>query len=174
MNDHFTLRGGIAVPANPFPLLPLRSRVLFPGTVLTLPVGRRRSVALLEAVRAGDVIGVAPQRDTRDDDLATADLNPVGVFARVVDIHRVSAGDYRLTLEGLDRFQLTDLSQNDPFWTASGNPVRDEVEDAVAAAALAEELREKVQAVAGWAPADLADPRADPHDGSVGAPVTYC
>jgi ATP-dependent Lon protease len=127
MNDHPTLRGGIPVPANPFPLLPLRSRVLFPGTVLTLPVGRSRSVALLEAVRAGDVIGVAPQRETRNDDLATADLNPVGVFARIVDIHRVSASDYRLTLEGLDRFQLTELLRNDPFWTASGNPFLDEV-----------------------------------------------
>jgi len=162
MNEHPTLRGGLAVPANPFPLLPLRSCVLFPGTVLTLPVGRSRSVALLEAVRAGDVIGVAPQRDTRNDDLATADLNPVGVFARIVEIHRVAASDYRLTLEGLDRFQLTGLVRNDPFWTASGNPVLDEVEDAGAAAALAVELREKVQAVEGWAQADLADPRTDP------------
>jgi ATP-dependent Lon protease len=162
MNDLSTLRGGIEVPANPFPLLPLRSIVLFPGTVLTLPVGRSRSVALLEAVRAGDVIGVAPQRDTSNDDLATADLNPVGVFARVVDIHRVSATDYRLTLEGLDRFQLTGLLRNDPFWTASGNLFRDEVEDAEAAAALAAELREKVQAVEGWAHAELADPSTDP------------
>jgi ATP-dependent Lon protease len=162
MNDHSTLRGGFAVPANPFPLLPLRSCVLFPGTVLTLPVGRSRSVALLEAVRAGDVIGIAPQRETRNDDLATADLNPVGVFARIVDIHRVSAGDYRLTLEGLDRFQLTGLLRNDPFWTASGNPVCDEVEDAEAAAALAVELREKVQGVEGWAHGDLAGPGTDP------------
>ena len=56
MNDNLLLRGGIAVPASPFPLLPLRSRVLFPGAVLTLMVGRSRSVALLEAVRPGDVI----------------------------------------------------------------------------------------------------------------------
>jgi len=162
MNHHSTLRSGSAVPANPFPLLPLRSRVLFPGTVRTLPVGRSRSVALLEAVRAGDVIGVAPQRDTRNDDLATADLNPVGVFARVVDIHRVSASDYRLTLEGLDRFQLTGLVRNDPFWTASGNLVPDQVEEAGAVAALALELRGQVQSVAGWAHPDLADPGTDP------------
>ncbi len=162
MNDHSTLRDGSAAPASPFPLLPLRSRVLFPGTVLTLPVGRSRSVALLEAVRAGDVIGVAPQRDTGNDDLVTADLNPVGVFARIVDVHRVSAGDYRLTLEGLDRFRLTALAGNDPFWTASGNLVRDEVGEPGAAAALAVALREQVQGASAWAHADLADPDADP------------
>ncbi len=162
MNDHPTLRGGIAVPADPFPLLPLRSRVLFPGIMLTLPVGRSRSVALLESVRAGDVIGVAPHLGTGSDDLTTADLNPVGVFARIVDISRASTSDYRLTLAGLDRFQLTGLLRNDPFWTASGTLVRDEVEDAGAAAALAGELREKVEAVEGWAHADLADPAADP------------
>ena len=162
MNDHSTLRGGIPAPANPFPLLPLRSRVLFPGTVLTLPVGRSRSVALLEAVRAGDVIGVAPQRDTASDELATADLNPVGVFARIVDLHRVATGDYRLTLEGLERFQLTGLLRNDPFWTATGNPAPDVVEDAGTAAALAGELRGQVQAVEGWAHADLAGSGAEP------------
>ena len=162
MNDSSTLRGGIAAPASPFPLLPLRSRVLFPGTVLTLPVGRSRSVALLEAVRAGAVIGVAPQLETRDDDLTAADLNPVGVFARILDIQRVAAGDYRLTLEGLDRFQLTGLLGSEPFWTASGELVRDEPGDPGAVAALAAELREKVRAVEGWAHAELADPGADP------------
>jgi len=162
MNDHSTLRGGFAIPASPFPLLPLRSCVLFPGTAQTLPVGRSRSVALVEAIRAGDIIGVAPQRETRNDELTLTDLNPVGVFARVVDIHRVAAGDYRLILEGLDRFQLTGLLRNDPFWTASGTPLPDELEDAGAVAALALELREKVQSVEGWAHAELADPAADP------------
>jgi ATP-dependent Lon protease len=136
--------------------------VLFPGTVLTLPVGRSRSVALLEAVRPGDVIGVAPQLDTRGDDLAMTDLNPVGVYARIVDIHRVSAGDYRLTLEGLDRFRLTGLVRNDPFWTGSGNLLQDEVDDAEAAGALAAELRDKVEALEGWAHAGLNDPGTDP------------
>jgi len=162
MNDHSTLRRGHAVPASPFPLLPLRSRVLFPGTVLTMPVGRSRSLALLEAVRAGEVIGVAPQLDPRSDDLATADLNPVGVFARIVDIRRVAAGEFRLTLEGLDRLRITGLLRNEPFWTASGNPVPDELEDPEAAAALAVELQEKVQAVEGWAHAEMADPRSEP------------
>ena len=41
-------------------MLPLRNGVLFPDTVITLPVGRRRSVALLENLSEGDVIPFDP------------------------------------------------------------------------------------------------------------------
>ena len=54
-------RRGVTTPASPFPVLPLRSGTLFPGTTLTLPVGRVRSVALLDALAPGAIIGVAFQ-----------------------------------------------------------------------------------------------------------------
>ena len=51
------------LPTTPFPLLPLRNGVLFPGTVITVPVGRARSIALIEALEPGKILGVAVQRD---------------------------------------------------------------------------------------------------------------
>src|SRR5689334_7419828 len=95
------LRGGASAPRSPFPLLPLRTGVLFPGTSITLPVGRSRSVALLGAVRAGDIVGVVAQRDSKLEDPRRPDLHDIGTFARVLDVTRVSGGGYRLTLEGL-------------------------------------------------------------------------
>jgi ATP-dependent Lon protease len=62
------LRGGASAPTSSFPLLPLRTGVLFPGTVITLPVGRKRSVALVESLHAGDVIGTVTQRDPKVSD----------------------------------------------------------------------------------------------------------
>ena len=59
------LRGGASTPRSPFALLPLRTGVLFPGTLITLPVGRKRSVALVESLSTGDVIGVATQKDPK-------------------------------------------------------------------------------------------------------------
>jgi len=50
------LRGGASTPRSPFALLPLRTGVLFPGTVITLPVGRKRSVALVESLQAGAIM----------------------------------------------------------------------------------------------------------------------
>jgi ATP-dependent Lon protease len=51
------------LPSSPFPLLPLRNGVLFPGTIITLPVGRERSVALARQLSKGDLLGVATQKD---------------------------------------------------------------------------------------------------------------
>ena len=62
--------------ASPFPLLPLRNGVLFPGTVITLPVGRERSVALVRGLHKGDVLGVATQRLLGGGCPAAADLTP--------------------------------------------------------------------------------------------------
>src|SRR5205807_5571524 len=95
------LRGGASAPRSPFPLLPLRTGVLFPGTVLTLPVGRKRSIALVESLHSGDVIGVVTQRDPKVTDPERADLYDMGTFVRVLEISRVSGVEYRVALEGV-------------------------------------------------------------------------
>src|SRR6478672_4090885 len=110
------LRGGASTPRSPFALLPLRTGVLFPGTMITLPVGRKRSVALLESLRSGDVIGVVTQRDPKVIEPTRADLHDIGTFVRVVETSRVGSGEYRLALEGLNRFSLQGLSDSGAFW----------------------------------------------------------
>src|SRR5690242_8153882 len=106
----------------PFPLLPLRNGVLFPGTVLTLPVGRERSVALVRELHKGDVIGVATQKDASVEIPGEDDLHRVGTFARVVDLVRLPSGDYRLALEALGRLALRRVVRTDPYWLAEGVP----------------------------------------------------
>src|SRR6185437_2224756 len=100
-------------PTSPFPLLPLRNGVLFPGTVLTLPVGRERSVALVRGLSKGDVIGVATQVDPAVEVPALRDLRPIGTLTRVVDLARTPSGDYRIALEALGRFSLRAVTRTD-------------------------------------------------------------
>jgi len=119
-------RGGRTAPESPFPLLPLRTGVLFPGTVLTLPVGRKRSVALIQSLHAGDVIGVVTQRDPKVTDPRRADLYDTGTFVRVVEISQLSGDEYRLALEGLSRLALQDVSESGPFWMGEGSVVDEE------------------------------------------------
>src|SRR4051794_19817649 len=106
--------------ASPFPLLPLRNGVLLPGTVITLPVGRERSVALVRGLSRGDVLGVASQKDASVEVPGAADLHPVGTIARVADLARLPSGDYRVALEAVGRFSLRGLVRTDPFWVAEG------------------------------------------------------
>lgn len=107
--------------ATELPLLPLRSGVLFPGTSMSLPVGRAQSVALVKRLSPGAIIAVGVQRDPKTDAPVLADLHEVGTLAKVRKIHQGRDGKtYRLTLEGVSRFQIESMLQLEPYWRVSG------------------------------------------------------
>jgi ATP-dependent Lon protease len=135
-----SLRGGATAPSGSFPLLPLRNGVVFPGTRVTLPVGREKSVALLRTVHPGEIVGVVTQRDATLVDPGEDDVYGVGVFARVHHVGRVGDAEFRLVIEGLGRFELARLVEREPFWRAEGSLVEEPVRDEAEARALAEEL----------------------------------
>ncbi|MCA9695969.1 MAG: LON peptidase substrate-binding domain-containing protein, partial [Myxococcales bacterium] len=137
--------------ANVYPLLPLRRGVLFPGSVSTLPVGRKRSLALVEALGAGDVIVVVSQRESETEQPTLADLYPVGVAARIHRIGRNSDGSARLVVETLERVQLDNLLQSDPYLKVEATVAPDVNADDMQAKILAESLREHVRELAGEA-----------------------
>jgi ATP-dependent Lon protease len=139
------LRGGATPPRSPFPLLPLRTGVLFPGTVITLPVGRKRSLALVESLKPGDVIAAVTQRDPKVVDPGRSELYDIGTFVRVIEVSRTGTGEYRLALEGLNRLALDSVSEGGSFWLAEGTVLTDENADAEEALLLADSLREHVQ-----------------------------
>ena len=133
------------LPTTPFPLLPLRNGVLFPGTVITVPVGRARSIALIEALEPGKILGVAVQRDARVVDPEIADLQPIATYARVRQIRRTNDRNYQIVLEGLGRFQIGDLLHSKAYWTVNGTALPDQVSDPNEARALAEALGSQVK-----------------------------
>ena len=109
-----------------FPLLPLRRGVLLPGTTLSVPIGRRRSVSLVESLHVGDVLGVVVQRDPATEEPVLADVHEVGTYARVEKISRARDGrSFRIVLEGLERFELQEIEQSDPYWFGRGDPAPD-------------------------------------------------
>ena len=79
----------------PLPILSTRKEVVLPGVVTPLEVGRRASIAAVDAAMAeGSTILLVPQRDPRVDVPKTDDLVDVGVMAEIVQIARQSATRY--------------------------------------------------------------------------------
>jgi ATP-dependent Lon protease len=107
-----------AIPSE-LPLLPLRTGVLFPGTSITLPVGREKSLKLLRAVGRGGLIAVVTQKDASLTDPGADNLHSLGTLSRVREIERVSEGELRVTLEGLERLQLVGLVGDQPYLRAN-------------------------------------------------------
>ena len=136
---------------NEYPLLPLRRGVLLPGAVSTLPVGRPRSLALVNSVNAGDVIVIASQTDPKTEKPNLADLHPIGVLAKVHRIGRSNDGSARLVVETRKRVHLRQILQSDPYLLVAAAPAPDQNADATEAKIMAESLREHVRELAGEA-----------------------
>jgi ATP-dependent Lon protease len=130
------------------PVLPLRGGVVLPGTVRTLPVGRRKSMALIRSLgspRERPEVIIAVQRDPKISDPAFADLHPIAVVAQVLDIRRGRNGVQMVALSGQRRVALTAMASSVPFWTAEYEPLEEPSADSAKARMLAESLADGLQ-----------------------------
>ncbi len=135
--------------------MPLRTGVLLPGTSASLPVGRPSSVKLVDAVRAGDTVVIAVQRDSSVLAPTRADLHDVAVEARVDEVRRSGRGRRRLTVTALRRLALEDVHPGD-FLSASLTDLDEGPADPDRAAVLEGLLREKLAEVRDAATGKLA------------------
>ncbi|MFN6935556.1 MAG: endopeptidase La, partial [Tsuneonella sp.] len=102
-----------------YPLLPLRDIVVFPGQVVSLFVGRQKSVAALEAAMEGDKdIFLLAQLDPGTDDPTDDELYDVGVVAQVLQLLKMPDGTVRVLVEGGSRADLVAMRPENGFIVA--------------------------------------------------------
>jgi len=100
-------------------ILPMRSFVVFPGTILPLTVGRAASINLLdETLPKTKIIGLLTQRDETKEDPQPQDLYPVGTAAIVLKLLRQSDNHVVVVVQGLRRFALRKIVATDPYLRA--------------------------------------------------------
>ncbi len=100
-------------------ILPLRSFVVFPGTILPLTVGRAASIKLLdETLPQTKIIGLLTQRDETKEDPQAQDLYSVGTAAIVLKLLRQSDNHVIIVVQGLRRFELRKIVATDPYLRA--------------------------------------------------------
>src|SRR5215510_6961651 len=89
-------------------ILPLRNSVLFPGSIIPIDVGRRKSVKLVEEAIAKErpIIGILTQRDARTEDPNESDLFTVGCAARILKVIKLAKDNFSVILQGVTRFEV--------------------------------------------------------------------
>jgi ATP-dependent Lon protease len=108
-------RAGQSIP-NVLSILPLRSFVIFPGTILPLTVGRAASIKLLdETLPQTKIIGLLTQRDETKEEPQPQDLYPVGTAAIVLKLLRQSDNHVIVVVQGLRRFGLRKIIGTHPY-----------------------------------------------------------
>jgi ATP-dependent Lon protease len=106
--------------ATRFPLLPLKNVVIFPRNIVTLLVGRPRSIqAVEEAISRDRRIVVVAHRDPEIDDPLASDVHSVGTLAEVVQSERQQATTLQVVLEGICRVRLNSFDTSRPFFNVT-------------------------------------------------------
>jgi len=109
------------------PILPLRNTVMFPGVVLPITVGRQKSLQLVQEIYRGNrLIGTIAQKDGNIDDPEQADLYQIGTIAQILKILEMPDGTTSVIIQGKQRFEIIEYTQEFPYFKARVNPLTDQ------------------------------------------------
>jgi len=100
-------------------ILPIRSAVAYPGTVMPLAIGRERSKMLVEdLVPQETVFGLIAQINADVENPGPRDLYRVGTAASVLKVIRMPQGSLNIIVHGICRFEIIDFVQTTPYLKA--------------------------------------------------------
>src|ERR1700729_3993413 len=122
-----TSEGGPVEIPEMLSILPLRNSVLFPGSIIPIDVGRRKSVRLVEEAISKErpVIGILTQRDARTEDPTEADMYQVGCAARILKVIKLAKDNFSVILQGTRRIRIAEYNQQEPFIIAPDQAIPD-------------------------------------------------
>jgi ATP-dependent Lon protease len=113
------------------PLLPLRDVVVFPRMVITLFVGRTKSInALEEAMRQDKQILLVAQKDAAEDEPQIEGMYQIGCVANILRMLRLPDGNIRVLVEGSHRARVAGFSDNGDFLSAEIEELEETISDA--------------------------------------------
>ncbi|MBR2014754.1 MAG: LON peptidase substrate-binding domain-containing protein, partial [Alistipes sp.] len=127
------------------PILSLRSSVLFPGAITPITVGREKSIKLVRDVNAtGGLLGAVLQRESEVEIPTPDDMYKVGTAARIIKILEMPNGNLTVILSGLEKIEVGEYLQSEPYLKATVRTIRDSQPDAsnVEFQALVDSVRE--------------------------------
>jgi len=108
------------------PLLALRGLVVFPKTVASFDVGRKKSATALKfAMKKDQLIFLVTQKDFFVEEPEENDLYKIGCVARVKQVLRVSDDLTKVLVEGLYRARLKDFRALTNFYSAVITPLEE-------------------------------------------------
>ncbi len=102
------------------PLIPIKKKIIFPGTVSHFDVGRSKSIKALENAMLEDkYILVSAQRD-KDIQLPTRhDIHEVGTIVKVKQMLKMPGESIRILVEGIKRAEIVDYISESPYFEVS-------------------------------------------------------
>merc|ERR1712096_274168 len=111
------------------PALPLRDIVVFPGMIVSLFVGRDKSIkALNEVMKTNKKIVLITQKNPEKDDPTEKDLYSFGCESKVLQLLKMPDGTVKVLVEGLSRVKIIECKNDKDFLASSTENIKDKID----------------------------------------------
>ena len=98
------------------PFIPLRGMTIFPNMVIYFDVGREKSKKAVEDAMVNDqIIFLSSQKNPEIEEPKRDDVSNIGVICKIKQIVKLPKDNIRVLIEGLDRAEIVDFSDNEKF-----------------------------------------------------------
>ncbi|WP_148596665.1 endopeptidase La [Aquisphaera giovannonii] len=130
-------RRGVSESPDRIALLPLRSDVVFPQTVVPLVISRPNGIRLVDDVLVSErMVGLASQLNPEVDDPGIADLYPTVCIGSVLKMLKFPDGSTRIVCQGQSRARLLRVVQTEPYLIGEIETLEEELDEGVEVDAL--------------------------------------
>ena len=104
-----------------YPMVALKNMVVFPRTRITLAIAREKSVRAIEEamMRPDRSLVASSQRTAELEDPRPDDIYPIGALVEITTIHRQHDGSLQVLLSGLQRVEIEEYHELEPFLRVS-------------------------------------------------------
>ncbi|OLE35573.1 MAG: endopeptidase La, partial [Ktedonobacter sp. 13_1_20CM_3_54_15] len=101
------------------PVLPLKDIVIYPFAVQPLGVGQERSIRLIDDVMRGDrLVVLVAQKSAETEQAGPDDIYRIGTVSRVARMIRMPDGTIQIIVQGLERVDIGEFTQEKPYLAA--------------------------------------------------------
>ncbi|HYB02691.1 MAG TPA: LON peptidase substrate-binding domain-containing protein, partial [Ktedonobacteraceae bacterium] len=101
------------------PVLPLKDTVIYPFAVQPLGVGQERSIRLIDDVMRGNrLVVLVAQKFADIEQAGPDDIFKIGTVSRIARMIRMPDGTIQIIVQGLERVEIGEFTQEKPYLVA--------------------------------------------------------
>src|SRR5256884_256558 len=101
------------------PILPLKDTVIYPFAVQPLGVGQERSIRLIDEVMRGNrLVVLVAQKSAEIEQAGQDDIFKIGTVSRIARMIRMPDGTIQIIVQGLERVEIGEFTQDKPYLVA--------------------------------------------------------
>jgi len=109
-------------------ILPIRNAVAYPGTIMPLAIGRKKSKALLADTEPNEsIIGLLAQRNPETEKPDFDSLYSIGTAISVLKVTKLPQGSIHVVVHGIARFKIIEKVAAKPYLKARIKPLSTKV-----------------------------------------------